>query len=76
MKAFKVTGTFLMGRQREKFTKEVAAEDKNAAIEHIYSVIGSTHNVKRPKIDIEDVSALKQDEISDIVIAYKVGGGE
>ena len=72
MKAFKATGTFLMGKDIQPFSKEVAAKDKNEAEELVYSIMGSKHNVKRFRIDIEKLVPIKDDEITDQVIAYKI----
>ena len=72
MKAFKITGTFQMGRDKQDFTKEIAAADKDAATEKILSDLGSKHNVKRYQIDIADIKPLKNDEITDLAVAYTV----
>ena len=72
MKAFKVTGTFRMGRATQNFTKEVACKDKKSAEELTFSEIGSKHKVKRYDIDIDKVQELKPDEITDSVTSFKV----
>ncbi len=76
MKAFKATGTFLMGRDTQPFSKEVAAKDKEDAEEQVYSIMGSKHGVKRFRIDIDKIVPLKQEDITDSVIAYKTSKGE
>ncbi len=76
MKAFKATGTFLMGEKTQLFSKEVAAKDKNEAEELVFSIMGSKHNVKRFRIDIEKISPLKPEEITDPVVAYKIKEAE
>ena len=44
MKVFRITGTFQMGRvRRQKFVKEVAAEDEARAREVLLSDLGSKH---------------------------------
>jgi large subunit ribosomal protein LX len=73
MKAFKVTGSFQMGRAFQNFTKEVLSKDKNGATEFILSDIGSKHKVKRWQINITEVKELKPDEITDSIISYKLG---
>ena len=73
MKPFRVTGTFRMGRQTQKFTKEVASEDKKKAEEHILSVLGSKHKVKRYDITIDAVKEIKPEEITDSVVSFKIG---
>ena len=43
MKAFKVTGTFLMGRKMQPFSIEVASKDEAGAKESTYTILGSKH---------------------------------
>ena len=74
MKAFKVTGTFKMGREKQAFTKEVACERKEEATELIFSDLGSRHKVKRYNIKIEKVEEISPDDINDSVVAFKAGG--
>ena len=74
MKAFKATGTFLMGKDTQKFTKEVAAKDKKEAEEQVYSIIGSKHGVKRTQVNIDKITPVKNEEIEDPVVQYKVKG--
>ncbi len=72
MKAFRVTGSFRMGREKENFTKEVASKGKKEAMEFILSDLGSKHKVKRYDIQIDKVQELKQEEITDAVVTYMV----
>jgi large subunit ribosomal protein LX len=65
MKAFKVTGSFQMGRKPQK--------DKKEATEFILSDIGSKHKVKRWQIKIAEVKELKLDEVTDSIISFKLG---
>ena len=74
MKAFRVTGTFRMGRMVQNFSKEIACDRKEEATELIYSDLGSRHKVKRYDISIDSVDEIKPDEISDSVVAFKVMG--
>lgn len=73
MKAFKVTGSFRMGRKPSLFAKEVAAADKKAAEERIFSDLGSKHKVKRYDITIDKVTELKPDDVSDLAVKFKMG---
>jgi large subunit ribosomal protein LX len=73
MKAFKVTGSFQMGRKPQNFTKEVISKDKKEATEFILSDIGSKHKVKRWQIKIAEVKELKLDEVTDSIISFKLG---
>jgi large subunit ribosomal protein LX len=74
MKAFRITGTFRMGKKIQSFTKEVACDKKENATELILSDLGSRHKVKRPDITIDTIDEIKPDDISDTVVAFKVGG--
>lgn len=73
MKAYKVTGTFLMGKNYEKFSKEVVAKDEKGAREFIYSELGSKHKVNRRKIDILKIDPLKKGEVQNTVVKHILG---
>jgi large subunit ribosomal protein LX len=69
MKAFKITGTFKMGRNKNQFfTKEVIANNKNQAKEKIYSDLGSKHKIKRNFIDIVKVQEISAKEVTSPLI--------
>jgi large subunit ribosomal protein LX len=72
MKAFRLTGTFRMGRKIQSFSKEVASHDKKGAEEDLYSILGSKHKVKRYDIQIDSVKELKPEDVEDSVVAFKV----
>ncbi|MDO9536900.1 MAG: 50S ribosomal protein L18Ae [Thermoplasmata archaeon] len=74
MKAFRVTGNFQMGRNRQNFSKEIISKDKKEATEFILSDLGSKHKVKRYQIKIADVTELKPDEVQDSIVLHKLGG--
>ena len=73
MKAFKVTGSFRMGKKNQNFTKEVISNDKKEATEFILSDLGSKHKVKRWEIKITEIKELKPDEVTDSIISFKLG---
>ncbi len=73
MKAFKVTGSFRMGRKDQPFSKEVIAADKKAANETILSELGSKHKLKRYSIKVAEIVELKPDEVTDSIISHKLG---
>ena len=73
MKAFKVTGSFRMGRKPSPFAKEVAANDKKAAEEMIFSDLGSKHKVKRYDITIDKVTEIKPEDVTDLAVSFKIG---
>ena len=72
MKAFKVTGSFRMGRGPSPFAKEVAAMDKKAAEEVVLSDLGSKHKVKRYDITIDKVTEMKPDDVADLSVRFKL----
>ncbi|MFO7619238.1 MAG: 50S ribosomal protein L18Ae [Thermoplasmata archaeon] len=73
MKAFKVTGSFKMGRKSQNFSKEVIALDKKSANETILSELGSKHKVKRYDISIKEIVELKAEDVTDSIISHKLG---
>ena len=74
MKAYKVSGKFLMGRKMQPFSIEVASDDETGAREWTVSVIGSKHRANRRSIEIDTVSKIKTEDITDIAVRYKVKG--
>jgi large subunit ribosomal protein LX len=74
MKAFQVKGDFVMGAQKKKFKKEIVGNDAENAMEMVYSILGSKHNVKRSKITIESIVEIPKDAIEDPIVRHKVGG--
>ncbi|MEW5936359.1 MAG: 50S ribosomal protein L18Ae [Candidatus Thermoplasmatota archaeon] len=71
MKAFRVCGTFLMKPEWQRFAKEVAADDKEDAMEIALSDIGSRHRVKRRDIKIEEVVEIPFEEIESPTVRIK-----
>ena len=74
MKAFKVSGTFKLGRVMQHFNKEVASDSPETAKETVISTFGSKHRLKRRQIAIESISILPPDQIEDPEVAYRVKG--
>ena len=78
MKAFRVIGTFRV-KDREfrndlqDFKVELAADDEKAAREKIVSNFGSHHRVGREEIFINEITLLKNEDITDPVVKYQVG---
>ena len=56
---YAVSGRFRMGRIYTKFKKTVDVESEKDALERVYSLLGSEHKVKRHKIKIDKVEAVK-----------------
>ncbi|MEA1864100.1 MAG: 50S ribosomal protein L18Ae [Euryarchaeota archaeon] len=55
MTEFTISGMFKAGSNRERFKKTVSSQNRNNAIEKVYSLIGSEHGLKRNFIDITDI---------------------
>ncbi len=76
MMAFEVKGQLRISvRDWQRFTIEVASENEAAAVEKTFALMGSRHNVKRQFVRIEDVKALKVEEITDHRVKYLMEGG-
>ena len=65
-----------MGTDRQYFAKEITGKDEQQARENLYSILGSKHRVKRPKIWIDEVAELGEEEILDPVVKFKVARGQ
>jgi len=79
MKVHRVMGKFRMGKKKgewQRFSKEVVSEDKEQAVEKIYSLFGSKHRVKRTNIKIYDTEEVDEDEIEDALIQEKIEAEE
>ncbi len=68
MKVFRAKGTFRMGREWQKFTKEIIDESDEGAREKVLSILGSKHRVMRTNIDIDEITEISPDEAEDTVI--------
>ena len=60
--------------ETQDFSIEVAAKDENEAVHQIMSNIGSRHRVERKNITISTMTALKNEEVTDIVVKHLIGG--
>ena len=76
MKAFRVSGNFLMGRSMHPFTIETASKDEAEAKEYTYSILGSRHRANRKSIEIENIVELGIDDATDITVKHLVWGKE
>jgi len=74
MKAYKVSGTFLMKDRWQDFTKEVAAENPAQAKEAILSDLGSKHRAGRKFIKVEKIEELTLENVESPIVKWKVGG--
>jgi len=57
---FKVSGTFLLGGEKQEFSRIVEAEKEDEAKEKVLSLLGSEHGCKRRWIEIKEVGKPKQ----------------
>jgi len=65
MKAYRISGEFMMGDAWQTFTKEVVGESEKDVREIMYSRLGSKHRVKRAKIRISEVAEISPAELTD-----------
>jgi len=73
MKAFRVVGSYADPRKRQPFSIEVSAENEEAVREKVLSVLGSKHRLKRREIEINEVTELSSDQITNNVVKHEVG---
>lgn len=70
MKAYRITGEFQMGANRQGFTLETLADTEDDAAEWAYSVLGSRHRAKRRQITIDDVEEQELADVEDAIVRY------
>ncbi len=75
MKAFRIRGAFRMGRTRQSFTQEVAAETQEEAVQRVLSELGSRHRAKRRDIAVEEIVEVPREEVESSVVLYRLEGG-
>ena len=73
VKAFRVVGTFRSGVKNQPFTMDVVADDKDGAMEYIYSNFGSRHGVKRRFVVVSSMSEINPSESTDprVISAFR-----
>jgi len=76
MKAYKVTGTFLMKDKWQNFTKEVAAENPAQAKEIVLSDLGSKHRATRKFIKVAKMEEVPPEQVENPVVKWKIGGSK
>lgn len=64
MKAFRATGSFRAGKRDQDFTVDIVAEDKDDAMERLFSNFGSRHRTPRRFILVDSVSEIDPSESS------------
>lgn len=73
MKIYRISGKFLMGNKYQEFTKEMIGKGKSEALERLYSILGSKHNVGRRYIKVEKITQIKPESAEDPLVRFKVG---
>ncbi len=71
MKIYRVVGSYKFGNRWLPFTKEIAAKNKEEAIDQYYSLLGSYYGKKRREIKVEDASSIPFEEAKDSRARYK-----
>ena len=56
MTEYTVTGRWKTPNGWQTVETELAAENEDVAVEHVYASFGSRHGLKRTQIDIEEVA--------------------
>jgi large subunit ribosomal protein LX len=64
-----------MGRTRQSFTQEVAAETQEEAVQRVLSELGSRHRAKRRDIALEEIVEVPREEVESSVVLYRLEGG-
>lgn len=57
MTEYTVTGQWNARDGWLSFEKTIEADNESVAVEHTYAEFGSKHGLKRPQVEIEEVSA-------------------
>ena len=65
MQIYRIRGWFKQGLYRQNFTRELLALSKEQALERVYSELGSRHKLKRNLINIDEVTEIKPEEVTD-----------
>lgn len=73
VKAFRAVGTFRSGVKNQPFTMDLVADDKDGAMEYIYSNFGSRHGVKRRFVVVSSMSEIDPAESTDprVISAFR-----
>lgn len=70
--AYRIEGDFQMGRRRQNFSLECAADGPELAKDRIYTQLGSRHGVSRREVQIASVTAISGDDIRSAIIRRKL----
>ena len=79
MQGYRAVGSYKFSNMNyrheiQDFDIEVAANDEKEAIHQIMSNIGSRHRIERKNITISQLTALKKEEVTDLIVKHQIGG--
>jgi ribosomal protein L20A (L18A) len=79
MQAYRAVGSYKFSsmnyrHETQDFKIEVAAMDEKDAVHQILSNIGSRHRIMRKNISISQMTALKNDEVTNLIVKHLIGG--
>ena len=60
--------------ETQDFTIEVAAKDEKDVVHQVMSNIGSRHRIDRKNITSSQITPLKNEEVTDLVVKHLIGG--
>ena len=67
-KIYRVKGTFVMGDEYHKFTKEFKATCESDVEEKIYERFGSKHGINRNQISIKSIDEIAPEDVIDHIV--------
>ena len=67
-KIYRVKGTFVMGDEYHKFTKEYKATSEDDVTEKIYARFGSKHGINRNQISIDSIEEIAPEDVQDPIV--------
>ena len=67
-KIYRVKGTFVMGDEYHKFTKEYKATSEHNVEEKIYARFGSKHGINRNQISINSIEEIAPEDVVDPIV--------
>ncbi|MGC8565192.1 MAG: 50S ribosomal protein L18Ae [Thermoplasmata archaeon] len=71
MKIYKVIGSMKNGKKWESINKEIAAKNKEMAMDEFYALLGSIYKKNRREIKIEDAYSIPLKDATDPRAIYK-----
>ena len=67
-KIYRVKGTFVMGDEFHKFTKEYKATCEDDVKEKIFARFGSKHGINRNQISIKSIEEIAPEDVQDPIV--------